>query len=85
MLPRVRLEGSKVEKNSKQSIVTLVLPWSRAERKGDETKETQCCLQLLLAFCCNVCEIPADEVITPQHGLLLVWPVTAPVYAGTHM
>lgn len=62
-------------------------PWSRAERKGDETKETQRCLQLLLAFCCNVCEIPADEVITPQHVLLLAWPVIAAVsvYPGTQM
>lgn len=34
--------------------------------------ETVHCLQLLLVFSCNVCEISADEVITQEHVLLLV-------------
>lgn len=59
--------------------------WRRAERKGDETEETQQPLASV-SFCCNICEIPTDEVITPPHVLLLAWPVpgAVDVHAGAH-
>lgn len=63
-------------KNSKQNVVTLLLPEEPSSKEGRHGSGNSMLPPASVIFCRNVCEITADEVIILEHVVLLAGLVT---------